>query len=143
MFENIIGYAGVLNARRAVAERGHSLFARTALTLSLRPSAWAKEIRQTYLERRENMIKPILVSTDPCKQNIMKGADVDVLKFPIPLIHGGDSGTSERGTRSPRIRIVHLSIGECTALWSMIEIRWYVFSRCNTYWPKVSKNTRR
>jgi 3-polyprenyl-4-hydroxybenzoate decarboxylase len=54
------------------------------------------------------MIKPILVSTDPCKQNIMKGADVDVLKFPIPLIHGGDSGTSERGTRSPRIRIVHL-----------------------------------
>ena len=47
---------------------------------------------QTYLQRRENLIKPIVVDTGHCKENIMKGADVDILKFPIPLINGGDGG---------------------------------------------------
>ena len=61
------------------------------------PSAYDQVRRQKkscrpICERRENLIKPIVVSTGPCKENIMKGADVDVLKFPIPLIHGGDGG---------------------------------------------------
>ena len=54
----------------ASKKRGHSLFARTALALSLRPSASAKEIMQTYLQRRENLIQPIVVSTGPCKENM-------------------------------------------------------------------------
>lgn len=47
---------------------------------------------RTYLQRRENLIKPIVVGTGPCKENIMKGADVDVLEFLIPLIHGAAGG---------------------------------------------------
>jgi 3-polyprenyl-4-hydroxybenzoate decarboxylase len=76
--------AGIPNLGRTVGreqEARHSLFARTALALSLRPSASAKEIMQTYLQDREKLIKPIVVRTGPCKENIMKGAAVDVLKF--------------------------------------------------------------
>ena len=47
---------------------------------------------QTYLDRKEKLIPPIRVNTGPCKENIILGDDVDVLKFPIPLIHGGDGG---------------------------------------------------
>ncbi|WP_438939800.1 UbiD family decarboxylase domain-containing protein [Catenulispora rubra] len=28
----------------------------------------------------------------PCKQNVMLGADVDLFRFPTPLIHGNDGG---------------------------------------------------
>jgi UbiD family decarboxylase len=119
LFENVYPQRfGTLGAPLGASkERGHSLFARAALALSLRPSASAKEIMQTYLQRKENLIKPIVVGTSPCKENIMKGADVDVLKFPIPLIHGGD-GERYIGNgipSSPRIRIAHGSIGDVPA----------------------------
>jgi len=55
-------------------------------------SASAKEIMLTYLERKEKPIKPITVKSGPCKENILLGDDLDLLKFPSPLIHGGDGG---------------------------------------------------
>jgi hypothetical protein len=69
LFENIKGYPEGFRALGAPLDaskkRRHSLFVRTALTLSLRPSASAKEIMQTYLQRRENLIKPIVMGTGP------------------------------------------------------------------------------
>ena len=47
---------------------------------------------QSYLERKEKPLPPVTIKTGPCKENILLGDDVDVLKFPIPLIHGGDGG---------------------------------------------------
>lgn len=73
-------------------KRGHSLFARTALALGLRPSSPAKEIMRVYLERKEKLIRPVMVDDAPCKENKMSGDEVDLFKFPIPLIHGGDGG---------------------------------------------------
>lgn len=96
LFENVKGYPKGFRALGAPLgtslRRGHSLFARTALALGMRPVASPKEIMQTYLERKEKLIKPIFVNTGPCKENILRGDEVDVLKFPIPLIHGGDGG---------------------------------------------------
>src|SRR5919204_6346230 len=96
LFENVKGYPKGFRALGAPLgasrKRGHSLFARTALALGLRPTASAKEIMQTYLERKEKLIKPVVVKTGPCKENIVQGDDVDLFKFPIPLIHGGDGG---------------------------------------------------
>jgi UbiD family decarboxylase len=87
LFENIKGYPQgfrTLGAPLGASKkRGHSLFARTALALGMRPSASAKEIMQTYLERKENLIKPIVVSTGPCKENIMKGPTWMFLNFPF------------------------------------------------------------
>jgi hypothetical protein len=47
----------------------------------------------------------------------MKGADVDLLKFPIPLIHGSAGRRNmAHGTPSSRkIQIAHRSLGGCTA----------------------------
>src|SRR4051794_24797433 len=69
---------------------GHSLYARIALAFGLEPDASPREIMDFYLERKEKPIKPVTVKTGPCKENILLGKDVDLLKFPAPLIHGGD-----------------------------------------------------
>ena len=96
LFENVKGYPKGFRALGAPLgasrKRGHSLFARTALALGMHSSASPKEIMQTYLERKEKLIKPVVVKTGPCKENIVQGDDVDLFKFPIPLIHGGDGG---------------------------------------------------
>lgn len=63
-----------------------------ALTLDMRPEATAVEIMAEYNKRCKNPIKPILVKDGPCKENICVGDDVDLFKFPSPLIHGGDGG---------------------------------------------------
>ena len=34
----------------------------------------------------------MLVKDGPCKENIRKGAEVDLLQFPVPFIHVGDGG---------------------------------------------------
>ena len=96
LFENVKGYPKGFRALGAPLgtsrQPGHGLFARTALALGLKPGASAKEIMQCYLDRKEKLIAPVTVKTAACKQNILMGSDVDVLKFPIPLIHGGDGG---------------------------------------------------
>src|SRR5919205_4033717 len=62
LFQNVKGYSKGFRALGAPLgasrRRGHSLFARTALALGMRPSASAKEIMQTYLERKEKPIPP-------------------------------------------------------------------------------------
>ncbi len=96
LFENVKGYPRgyrTLGAPLGQSRReGHSLFARTALALGLPPDTSAKEIMRSYLERKEKPLKPTLVKTAPCKENILLGDDVDLLRFPVPLIHGGDGG---------------------------------------------------
>src|ERR1044072_6325770 len=83
LFEKIKGYPAGFRALGAPLgtsrQRGHSLFARTALAMGMRPTASAKEIMQTYLERKEKLIPPVKTNTAPCKENIVKGDDVDVL----------------------------------------------------------------
>ncbi|HUR71226.1 MAG TPA: UbiD family decarboxylase, partial [Candidatus Limnocylindrales bacterium] len=96
LFEKVKGYPlgfRALGAPLGTSSRsGHGQFARTALAMHMPPSSSAKEIMSTYLQRKEKLIPPETVKTGPCKENIDIGDAVDVLKFPIPLIHGGDGG---------------------------------------------------
>jgi len=71
---------------------GHSLYARIALAFGFSPDTSPQRIMQHYLERKEKPVKPVTVKSGPCKENILLGKDVDLLKFPAPLIHGGDGG---------------------------------------------------
>lgn len=96
LFENVKGYPRgyrTLGAPLGPSRHpGHSLFARTAVALGLPPDTPVKEIMRSYLDRKEKPLKPTLVKTAPCKENILLGDDVDLLRFPVPLIHGGDGG---------------------------------------------------
>ncbi len=68
---------------------------RIALSLGLPAGATGKQIVEVIAAARERKyIKPVLVdkSDAPCKENIVLGDDVDLMKFPIPLIHDGDGG---------------------------------------------------
>ena len=71
---------------------GHSLYARIALAFGLEPDATPQAIMKYYLAHKDKPIKPVTVKTGTCKENILLGKDVDLTKFPAPLIHGGDGG---------------------------------------------------
>ena len=46
-----------------------------------------------WFERKSNeVIRPMIVDRAPCKENILKGKDINLLNFPVPRIHGIDGG---------------------------------------------------
>ncbi len=47
---------------------------------------------EEYLKRKNHPISPVLVNNGPCKENIDVGAEVDLLKFPVPVLHADDGG---------------------------------------------------
>ncbi|MCL5959582.1 MAG: UbiD family decarboxylase [Chloroflexi bacterium] len=61
---------------------------RYALALGVEP----QEIHDEWIRRTKNPIKPVLVSSGPCKENILLGDDVDIFKFPIPVWNALDGG---------------------------------------------------
>lgn len=65
-----------------------------AIALGLKPETSIRELSQIYLKRKDNFIKPVLIDKKnaPCKQNISLGSDVNLLKFPAPMLHDGDGG---------------------------------------------------
>ena len=67
---------------------------RVAVSLGLDPETPVREIYRAYEERLQNPIPPRIVDRKlaPCKQNMMLGDDVDLYRFPAPMIHEGDGG---------------------------------------------------
>jgi 4-hydroxy-3-polyprenylbenzoate decarboxylase len=47
---------------------------------------------EVYIKRKKNLIKPKIVDSAPCKENIYIGDEADLLSLPAPLIHHGDGG---------------------------------------------------
>ena len=62
------------------------------MALGLAPETTVKEIMEVYLERKKNPLKPVRVDDGPCKENILRDDEVDLFRYPAPLIHGGDGG---------------------------------------------------
>lgn len=67
-------------------------YRRLAIGMELDPDTPPQHLVEDCIKRMTNPIKPVIVDTGPCKENIMKGEDVDLLKFPVPMIHAGDAG---------------------------------------------------
>jgi phenylphosphate carboxylase alpha subunit len=67
-------------------------FKRVAIAMDLDPETPAKGLIEEYLRRKQRPIKPVLIKGGPCKENILIGGRVDLLKFPFPMIHEGDGG---------------------------------------------------
>lgn len=93
LFEKIKDYPKgfrILGAPMAQSQRHR--YARLAIALDLPPGSSVKEITEVYLKRRRNPISPVLVSSAPCQENVLQGVEIDLFRFPVPLIHGGDGG---------------------------------------------------
>jgi UbiD family decarboxylase len=98
LFTNIAGYEGsgfrVLGAPGALG-RAEQPYARLALALGLPPTATGREIVAEVAGARERPgIPPRALPRNaaPCKQNVLRGHDVDLLRFPTPWIHANDGG---------------------------------------------------
>jgi phenylphosphate carboxylase alpha subunit len=65
---------------------------RVALALGLPPDTSARELYAIYEERRERNIKPKIVSSALCQENVMTGSEIDIYKLPAPMVHDGDGG---------------------------------------------------
>jgi len=67
---------------------------RVAICLGLDPETPVREIYRVYEQRLNNPMQPLTLENEDaaCKQNILSGDDVDLYKFPAPMIHEGDGG---------------------------------------------------
>jgi len=65
---------------------------RVALALGMAPDTPVKQIFAEYEKRNEITIPPRVVPTGPCKENILRGDDIDLYRFPAPMVHTGDGG---------------------------------------------------
>lgn len=93
LFEKIKGYPGGFRILGApMAESRRHRYARLAMALDLPPESGAREITEAYLGRRKKPLPPVIVSSGPCQENVLTGDAIDLLRFPAPLIHGGDGG---------------------------------------------------
>lgn len=63
-----------------------------AIAMGMDPDSPVKDMIDKYIEGRQSPIKPEIVKDGPCKENILLGDDVDLWKFPVPMIHDGDGG---------------------------------------------------
>ncbi|MBI4286347.1 MAG: UbiD family decarboxylase [Chloroflexi bacterium] len=65
---------------------------RVAIAMDMDADASLRQMIQEYGRRERQPIKPVFVKNGPCKENIYVGEEVDLLKFPVPLLHEGDGG---------------------------------------------------
>ncbi len=67
-------------------------YRRIAIAMDMAPDTPVKKLIEEYLKRKQSPIKPVLVNDGPCKENIHVGNEVDLLEFPVPMVHEGDGG---------------------------------------------------
>src|SRR2546430_8758902 len=88
LFEDIPGYP---KGFRAVSGSTNSS-KRLAITLGFPVPSHPLDVVRAYRDRMKahKPIPPKVVSRGPVVENILKGKEVDVLKFPAPLLHEQD-----------------------------------------------------
>lgn len=96
LFNNIKGIEKgfrVLGAPGGVSRQPGLYLSRVAISLGLDPHASGQEIIERLAQaRHKTSIPPKKVQSGPCKENVVKGEQVDLLRLPAPLIHEGDGG---------------------------------------------------
>lgn len=91
--EEILEGLRVLGAPAASSAQPKLFLARSAISVGLKPTASAKEIIEALGKLlHATPLKPKIVATGPCKENIVLGDDVDIEKLPAPQINTNDGG---------------------------------------------------
>ena len=112
LFENVTGYQTPVATNTLGASR--ELYATAIGAVSSNGQVDKEAIHAKWVRALAAPVEPIIVKTGPCKENIMRGDDIDLLKFPIPTwtpgqrcgrLSLGRRGDSERsGDRHPERR---------------------------------------
>ena len=93
LFEKIKDYSSEYSVfANMVGASKPNVFKRVCLILELPTSTPGPEIIDELAHRFTEPVKPIVVETGPCKENIVKGDDIDLLKFPVPFLRKLDGG---------------------------------------------------
>ena len=90
LFDNIKDYKDTPGTK--VFVNGLGARSRMNLMLNLPKDTPVTEMIQTIRQRTKSPIKPRHVKTGPVKENIVKGKDIDLFKFPVPKWHADDAG---------------------------------------------------
>jgi len=86
LFENIKGYnSPVITSVCTTSER-------LALIMGMSRDSTLVDIMKEWVDKHDNKIPPEYVKDAPCKENIMKGEEVDLFKFPAPKFYPLDGG---------------------------------------------------
>ncbi len=100
-FKRIKGYpsgfsltSGLFTGPKIIDYRRERPWSRQAIALELDPKIDYDDFLNGFLMQTAPIshVPSIVVSSGPCKENVMKSQEVDVQKLPIPLIHQGDGG---------------------------------------------------
>lgn len=90
LFENIKDYENTISTKLFTASMSN--YSRIALMLGVAKDTPYPDLIKIWRERTKKPIKPILVDSGPCKQNVLKGDEVDLFQFPVPRWHERDGG---------------------------------------------------
>ena len=82
LFENIKDYNDMICKKLITCSL--STNERVALMLGLPKDTMYQDLIQVWRERAKKPIKPVIVDKGPCKENILKGDEVDLFQFPTP-----------------------------------------------------------
>ena len=90
LFENIKDYPEGYRISNGTS----GTWPRVALAMGLPKNASIRQIYGEYERLLEKKIPPRILKKEdaPCKENIMIGEEVDLYRFPTPMIHEGDGG---------------------------------------------------
>lgn len=93
LFQKIKGYPEgyrILGAPIGLSARNN--YARIALALDMPVQSTIKDLTEEYIARKKTLIPPVVVESGPCQENILVEEDIDLFKFPAPMVHDGDGG---------------------------------------------------
>ena len=96
LFQNVKGVERgfrALGAPGGLSANPTYKYSRIAVALGFAPSAPGRDLVEALASAtRRPGIPPRWMPTGPCKENVMRGDQVDLLRFPTPFIHGTDGG---------------------------------------------------
>lgn len=86
LFENVKGYdSPVITSVCTTTQR-------LALIMGMPLDSTLVDLMREWVKKNEKQIPPKWVDGGPCKENIMKGEDVDLFRFPVPKFYPMDGG---------------------------------------------------
>ena len=88
LFENVKGYTSPVMTSVCTTTQ------RLAVLMRMPKETSLVGLMEQWVKVGDNLIPPVWVDRDqaPCKENIMKGSDIDLFKFPVPKWYPKDGG---------------------------------------------------